>query len=521
MAKGGFAIPSIAWRVSGIVAIALMLRLWGTNFGLPFAYHPDEGAIIMPAVNILRTGNYQPFRLDYGSAYIYALTFLYIPYFLYGAWRGFFTSVSDLPVFLDYHLIERYPVPMLFLIGRLLTAILGAMTVLLVYRLGNRLASKGAGLLAAVFLTVEPLHVRHSHFATMDVPMTCLVILALVKILDLFERGELHDYIWSGIWTGIAASTKFPGGMLYLSLVVAHLMRARCWSDLLDKHLAIGTAATAGGFLLSTPYALDLPYFLNWLAINLSFYGVKPSDALVEGPAWQYYTRILLQGETAPLVIFGVLGLAQLIKHDWRRGAIVMTFPIIYAFFVFIQSSRYARQLIPLIPFLMLGVGIFLDRVRQWLAQCLPSDNIEPHRLSALIVSTLAVLFAVLPLGVSAKISILLAGTDVRTTALEWYNANIAPQTKTAADWTGPPFLTGYHNVWRTWDLAERNADWYIEQGFEYLVISEPRVFDPNRTVRLEASYRELMTRFTLVKVFEGALLGIDGRRIWIYRVTP
>jgi hypothetical protein len=28
------------------------------------------------------------------------------------------------------------------------------------------------------------------------------------------------------------------------------------------------------------------------------------------------------------------------------------------------------------------------------------------------------------------------------------------------------------------------------------------------------------MSRFTLVKVFEGALLGIDGRHIWIYSVT-
>lgn len=520
MTSSGFAISRMTWGVISVVAIALALRLWGANFGLPFAYHPDEGAIVMPAVNILRTGNYQPFRLDYGSAFIYGLTFLYVPYFLYGAWRGFFVSVLDLPVFLDYHLIERYPFPMFFLIGRVSTAILGSAMLLIVYKLGTRLAGRWVGWIAIIFLAFEPLHVRHSHFATVDVPMTCLVVLALWKILDVFEQGGWRDYVWAGIGVGVSASTKFPGGLLFAALVMAHLMRARGWSDLFNARLMIGTIATIGGFLMSTPYALDLPYFLNWLAVNVRFYGTVPSSAIVEGPAWQYYARNLLLGEIAPLVFLGILGLAQLLIRNRQRGAIILTFPLLYGFFVFIQSSRYARQLIPLIPFLMLGAGIFLDSVRQWLAQRLPIGKIASEKLSALIVSGLTMVLVIVPLGVSIKTSALLASTDIRTTALEWYNANISPQTKTAADWTGPSFRTGYHNVWRTWDLAEYNADWYIEHGFEYLVISEPRVSDPNRTVRLVESYRELMTRFVLVKVFEGPLLGIDGRRIWVYKVT-
>lgn len=521
MAKSiGFAVPRWVWGVIGIFALALVLRLWGVNFGLPFAYHPDEGAIIMPAVNILRTGNYQPFRLDYGSAFIYALTLLYIPYFLYGAWRGFFISVTDLPVFMDYHLIDQYPFPMFFLIGRLLTVILGSFTVLVVYRLGNKLAGRWVGLIAAIFLAVEPLHVRHSHFATTDVPMACLVLLALWKIMDLFERGDWHDYFWSGVWVGLSASTKFPGAVMYATLVIAHLLRARGWSDLLDTRLALGTAATVGGFLLGTPYALDLPYFLKWLAIVFGFYGQVPVDMMVEGPAWLYYAKTLLLGEIGPMVVLGVLGLAYLIKNERRRGIIVVVFPVIYGFFIIVQSSRYARQLIPLIPFFALGAGIFLVGVAQWLAQYWPTGMVKSPRPFALTVVALTVLIALLPLGLAVKTSVLLAGPDIRTTALEWYNANISPETKVAADWTGPSFTQGHHNVWRTWDLAAHNANWYIEQGFEYLIISEPRVRDPNRTVRLEDSYRELMSRFALVKSFEGALLGIDGRYIRIYRVT-
>lgn len=513
--------PLSRWSLmlATIFALAVGLRLWGTNFGLPYAYHPDEGALVMPALNILRTGDYRPLRLDYGSAYLYALTVLYIPYFLYGAWRGHFATVADLPVYTDYHQIAQYPFPTIFLIGRLFTAVLGGLTVLAVYSLGNRLAGRWAGAAAAVLLAVEPLHARHSHFATTDVPLTFLLMLALGRILDVFERGNWRDYFWAGAWIGLSASTKFPGGIMFSALLVAHLLRTHGWSEILDKQLTIGVAAATGGFLLGTPYALDLPYFLNWMAVILSFYG-KAASATVEGPTWFYYARNLIGGEIGPITVLGVLGLAWLVRQGWQRGVVVIAFPIIYAMLIILQTARYSRHLIPLIPFLSLGAGICLTVAVEWLARRLPGSVTSPRMRMPLVLAGLVTLIAIAPLGATVKISALLAGQDIRTQALEWYNANIPPQTKAAADWTGPPFTAGHHNVWRTWDLAERNADWYVEQGFEYLVISEPRVFDPNRTVQLEASYRELMSRFTLVKVFEGALLGVDGRHIWVYKVT-
>jgi 4-amino-4-deoxy-L-arabinose transferase-like glycosyltransferase len=517
MKAEGFSVSRWSLVLTAIFALAAALRLWGTNFGLPYTYHPDEGALVMPALNILRTGDYRPLRLDYGSAYIYTLTALYIPYFLYGAWCGYFTTVADLPVYVDYHQIAQYPVPALFLIGRVVTAVLGGLTVLVVYSLGNRLAGRWAGAVAAVLLAVEPLHARHAHFVTTDVPLTFLLMLALGRILDVFERGNWHDYFWAGAWVGLSASTKFPGGVMFSALLIAHLLRSHTWSEVLDKRLVIGIAATAGGFLVGTPYALDLPYFLNWMAVNLSFYG-KTASALVEGPTWLYYAKNLFLGETGPIVLVGVLGLARFVRQEWRRGVVVTAFPAIYATSIVLQTSRYSRHLIPLIPFLVLGAGMFLVTAAEWLARRLPT-TVTPPRLP-FVLAGLVALIAIVPLGVTIKTSALLAGQDIRTLALEWYNANIPPQAKVAADWTGPSFTTGRHNVWRTWDLAEHNADWYVEQQFAYLVISEPRVFDPNRTAQLEASYREIMSRFTLVKVFEGALLGIDGRHIWIYSVT-
>ncbi|MBK7727724.1 MAG: hypothetical protein IPJ33_04230 [Gammaproteobacteria bacterium] len=56
-----------------IVAVALILRTWGTSFGLPFVYHPDEGIEVNRALQ-LGTGDFDfgTFRMLKGG-YFYLL----------------------------------------------------------------------------------------------------------------------------------------------------------------------------------------------------------------------------------------------------------------------------------------------------------------------------------------------------------------------------------------------------------------------------------------------------------------
>ena len=63
--------------------------------------------------------------------------------------------------------------------ARRVVALAGALTSVPVFRLGRRIAGETAGLLAAGFLAVAPLHVRDSHFAMTDVLMTLLLAMAL------------------------------------------------------------------------------------------------------------------------------------------------------------------------------------------------------------------------------------------------------------------------------------------------------------------------------------------------------
>jgi len=111
-------------------------------------------------------------------------------------------------------------------------------------------------------------------------------------------------------------------------------------------------------------------------------------------------------------------------------------------------------------------------------------------------------------------------GLVARTTAREWYDANILPEAKAAAHWTGPTFADGYYSARRSWNLAEHKGDWYIERRFQYRLITEPRLPYPNLTVQHQATHRELMSRFPLVKEFVGHTMKVDGMHIWVYQVS-
>lgn len=505
--------------LAGILTLALGLRLWGINFGLPFVYHPDEGALTMPALNILRTGDYRPIRLDYGSAYIYTLTALYIPFFIYGVWRGYFTTVADLPFFADYHQIGAYPAPAVFLIPRVLTALLGALTVLVVFSLAKRMGGSRAGLIAAALLAIMPLQVSNAHFATVDVPMAFVLVLALTRVLDVYERGDWRDYAWAGVLVGLTASTKFTGGVVLVALLVAHILRARAGSELLNNRLAIGIAATIGGFLISTPYALDLPYFLNWVARNIGQYGSAETEpgVILAGPSWFFYLRELFLGPSAVVVILGIFGWAWSIRQNSRRAVVLLAFPVAFFALSGLQTARYPRYLVPLTPFLALGAGIALDTIASWLsARWHPANGHAAWSALALVA-----LVGVFPFAAAIQQDALLAAPDVRTVAFDWYKANVSPDAKVATDPAGPPFTAWSRQVYLTWNLAEHSAEWYAEQQFDYLVLSEPILLNPNLTAQTRSAYERLLARLTLVKTFQGPMLGTDGLHIWVYRIKP
>ena len=59
-----------------IVLFSFGLRVWGIEFGLPFAYHPDEQQYILPGIDVV-SGNFRPLAYYNPTLYPYFIGLVY------------------------------------------------------------------------------------------------------------------------------------------------------------------------------------------------------------------------------------------------------------------------------------------------------------------------------------------------------------------------------------------------------------------------------------------------------------
>lgn len=89
---------------------------------------------------------------------------------------------------------------------------------------GKKLYSERSALGAALLMAVLSLHVLHSHYATVDVPVTFLITLSFLFATCLLERRKLTYYLGAGLAAGLAAGTKYTGIFTLSPLLAAHFL---------------------------------------------------------------------------------------------------------------------------------------------------------------------------------------------------------------------------------------------------------------------------------------------------------
>jgi YYY domain-containing protein len=117
----------------------------------------------------------------------------------------------------------------ILLIGRIITAWAGALTVLVVYLIGRDAYNRLTGLIAAFMMTTAMLHVQCSHYATVDVLIGFWSTLAIYCFLKISQKPCLIWYLFGAIFTGFAIGTKWSGITLPGILFLAHA--SATWGD--------------------------------------------------------------------------------------------------------------------------------------------------------------------------------------------------------------------------------------------------------------------------------------------------
>lgn len=164
------------------------------------------------------------------------------------------------------------------LLGRPISALFGTLTILYTYRIGARVYSRRAGLMAAIFLTFTVLHIQLCHFYTFDVIQAFFSTAAVYSLLVLLDAEKWcrrwRAGVAASIMAGLGLATKFgvilffiPWGAAILMIFYVHrpqiaLLKTR--TILFALHLQILGLATFLVFWLAAfagqPFA-----FLNYL----------------------------------------------------------------------------------------------------------------------------------------------------------------------------------------------------------------------------------------------------------------
>lgn len=554
--KGGYR----NWRFAFwlLIGSALALRVWGLNYGLPFVYWVDEYHEVMRALE-LGSGSFNFARTTKGGFY-------YILFFEYGLYYAFLKMTGVVSGTREFaELFARDPT-MFYLLGRVTAALLGTATVACVFLLGRQAYSMVVGLLAALFVAVNILHVDLSHRVGVDVPMTMLAILALYFGVKLADLGARRDYVLAGLFAGLATTTKLPAVLLAVPLLVAHTNAVgrspsgmRGW--LSSKNLWLAFLTFAGVLVITNPGIVLLAGHLIDAALATSAVVVDVPEAFEElaAPAGErpnlylYYLREILDSMGWPLF---VLSIAAAIYAAWRRKApdiMLLTYAIANYLVIAGTSSEvlyYPRYALPIIVVLLvLAARLSVDLLSQ----------LPRHR--TLIGALGAAALVAWPASQAGVNNHVLTRTDTRTLAKDWIDANIpvgshilieggkiAPSRETVQLSESPASLDRRIEYWKTEDPRQarflefkravhegggyeleivkpdnfESFDAYVARGVRYFVLRPEALLGSRQAGTASVSLMERLRSedsVRVIKVFDADPDVRRGPRIEIFQV--
>ncbi len=313
---------------------------------------------------------------------------------------------------------------------RVLDALLGSLTVLLVFDFGRRAYGWLAGFFAAAALAVAFLHVRDSHFGTLDIPLTLACVAALYIAYRTMHARGARPLLINGIALGVAASLKYNGALVFAGIAAAQTLRARAelirWPRLLGRLALIGVVGIVT-LALSSPFlVLDPGKTAHGIGYIFAHLGRATAPAI----GWIQLSLALWYGIDPVLVLLAVIGVAY---AAWRRqpaDVIILTFLLVYFLLIGAGRSVFLRYADPMIPPLLLLGGRALAALVDLTAQ---------GRARRLALAAALVLVAVAPLVHDVRYDLLIQQTDTRTLAFDWLAQHVPAGSRAAVPYMAGP----------------------------------------------------------------------------------
>lgn len=374
---------AVRWTLLAVlIAVSLILRVAGYDFGLPDTYHYDEIRSVAQ-VGAWLDGEY---KLE---------TYRHPPLLREIAWCGL--NVYRLIAQIDIDDREE----LIYRALRLVSVTAGTLAVLAVYLLAGQFVPFRWAYAAAVLFAVQPMTVFCSKYGVPDMLMSCLFIFGLALQMILTRRRSTVMYFLAGLIIACAVGAKYNAVFLYLSFITAHIYGSRDAgggrSYFAPVLLGSFMAGSLIGYVISFPlvfFRAEFPYLIESLLFEKRHLFVQGHYSLkISGPDFFYVyhfirsvlpsTGIILWAAVIAGLIFGLL---RRQRYDSIAATCWIPYYIVMEHVYKIPPAPQ-RYVLPLMGIYIVYAVLICARTADW----------ATHRLR--LRQTVAVLVAVLMLG--------------------------------------------------------------------------------------------------------------------------
>jgi hypothetical protein len=419
LGPGGFDIG-----LSSVLVLSTLVNIWAVWWGLPNTrgWAPDE---IVPA-DVLDAwgmrfsggwyGKYPPFH--YG-----VLSVAYAP-LLALSWLG----VLDLEA--------RGPYLGLFLIGRLVSVVLGEATVLILYVCGRELYGSRGAVYAALTAALMVPFAYYGKTTNLEVPYLFWFAVSLLAYIRILQRHARSDYFLFAASAALAVSTKDQAyGLVVLSplaIIAARWIRSKQGGGssagiVFDRTTMQAAMIAVGTFLLADNLLLNFSGFVEHVRMIVgpasSDYQMFPATMAGQLRMAWFAIRELRYMFGWPLSLIVAIAVGRAIWQTTTKPSLGwLLIPVLsyYAAFIGVVLYFYDRFLLP--------IGLVLSLCAGWWLQRFVAPGVRARHVRLGLISA-AFAYSVIYV---ATVDYALT-TDSRYELTRWMKAHVNPNQVVAA----------------------------------------------------------------------------------------
>ena len=224
-----------------IIIFAFLFRILTINCGLVESsqlqnFYYDEFAIASRPVEMVLNNDLNPYWFIESTWYKYAI---FIPLYL----TKFFTSIN---------LVNA------IVIGRLISILFALLTIILVYYIGKEIYDERLGLIASLFMSINPNYFYYSTLVKEDSMVVFFITFAIYYFIKYIKYEKIYLFYISMFIGGLATSTKYPAGLTIIPFTIFFIFKNYKNLNLTYhiKTIFISAFAFIFGFVLLTPYSI-------------------------------------------------------------------------------------------------------------------------------------------------------------------------------------------------------------------------------------------------------------------------